>query len=331
MANPQYTFLNDYLSKVIDDSGRIDPNTNMEDDNDFFNTVEDEQEPQDEFQYGISDQDDDQEMESDIQSNEEQDNNSLDYLLGDDDPYSGMGYGDDQESDDDSEGSDESFVNSSGNPISGSGDDRTLGNKIASNESQGKYSAFNPRGGGSGAVGKYQFRWNIWKDSIQKVTGVKSKEEFLKSPKAQEKYYAWYEKHYLKPAADKLQPYNKMGLDTDQLQQLVHFRGEGGAKKYLQGKLKDKPESYNVSISKYIARHQMGGAPIAMTPSSQFNGLNNSSFNEMVFPMSGINTFRGLDNGEPVYLEDEEGKRKVLKGKNHTTKMKGKVYEKRLK
>lgn len=332
MANPQYNFLNDYLNKVAQDSGKADLVQIGDDDNDFYSTVsDDDQNTGDEFDYQLSNDEDDQQDQMQMQENESGDENYLDQLMGDQDPYSGVGFGDDQESDDESEGDDDSFIGPSGTPTGGSGNDGDVSRKIANQESDGgKYSAYNNKGGGSGAVGKYQFRWNIWKDSIQKVTGVKSKEEFMKSPQAQEKYFAWYERTYLRPGAAKLQKYNKKNLDNDQLEQLIHFRGLGGAKKYLQGKLADKPESYNTPISKYIAKKQAGGPVVAANQAAQYNGLNNPSFNQMVFPMRGVNEFRGLDNGEPVYLEDETGKKKVLKGKKHKTRMTGTVYEKRL-
>lgn len=321
-----YSFLNDYLDKVIDQSNKIDPNVAMEDDNNFFNTKSDEPDPSEDIQYDVN-QDDNNDSSQNDDAEEQQnfgDNNILDYLLGNNDPY---------DMDSDTEGA--SDVDTEGGEPT-----RRVGSKISANESQGSYSAFNSKGGGAGAVGKYQFRWNIWKDSIQKITGVKSEEQFRHSPKAQEKYFAWYEKNYLKPAADKLKDYNKMGLNEDQLEQLIHFRGEGGAKKYLLGKAKDKPESYNMPTSKYIAKHAMGGAvvggggsgvPVAMSSGSQHMGLNNGSFSEMIFPMHGENEFRGLDNYEPVYLEDETGKKKILKGKHHKAKMTGNVYEKKLK
>jgi len=326
MANPDYSFLNDYLSKVTDQSDKVDPDTDMGDDNEFFNTQSDEPEVNEDIQYGITtDQDQQEQFEDSEEQQNVGDNNVLDYLLGNDDPYSEQG--DDAEADESNVDDADDVSNAGGNvpPTRGSGEG-SLGSKISANESGGKYNAMNHHGGGAGAVGKYQFRWNIWKDSIEKITGVKSREDFQHSPQAQEKYFSWYEKHYLKPAAD-----NSMGLNDDQLAQLVHFRGAGGAKKYLLGKMKDKPESYNVPISKYIAKHQAGGqVPIARTSNQQFNGLNNGSFDEMMFPMEGENTFRGLDNDEPVYLEDESGKKKVLKGKHDTVKMTGKVYEKRL-
>lgn len=50
----------------------------------------------------------------------------------------------------------------------------------------------------------------------------------------------------------------------------------------------------------------------------------------MIFPMEGEHEFRGLDDGSPVYLEDETGKKKVLKGNKHKVKMRGRVFEKRL-
>lgn len=74
----------------------------------------------------------------------------------------------------------------------------------------------------------------------------------------------------------------------------------------------------------------MGGA-VAMSGMAQHQGLNNPSFDSMMFPMTGVNDFRGLDDGSPVYLEDETGKTKILKGPKHRAKMTGKVFEKRIK
>ena len=66
-------------------------------------------------------------------------------------------------------------------------------------------------------------------------------------------------------------------------------------------------------------------------PQAQHQGLNNENFDSMYFPMHGENEFRGLDDGSPVYLEDERGKKKVLKGKYHRTLMHGGVFETRVK
>jgi len=67
---------------------------------------------------------------------------------------------------------------------------------------------------------------------------------------------------------------------------------------------------------------------IATTPAQQYEGLNNPNYSSMEFPMQGNNVFRGLDNGEPVMLQDSTGKKKILKGNKDTTVMKGTVKEK---
>lgn len=314
-TGPDYGFLNDYISKIIDGSNKVDKNILL-DDNSFYDIPSDEDNTSD--GYGLDSQDNsylnnDDSSETDDNSPSNENSNSdlyseYPYL----DPLGGSEYKPNS--------NDLNNINSI--PSS-------LGSEISDNESQGDYKAFNSKGGGKGAVGKYQFRWSQWGDSIKEVTGVKNDKEFLNSPKAQEKYYAWYEKNYLIPTAKTLQKYNKKNLSLDQLAKLVHFRGEGGAKKYLTGKQSDKPESYNMSTSKYIAERQTGG--IAITPDQQYNGLNNKNYDHMFFPMEGINEFRGLDDGTPVEVIDETGKKKILKGKKHKIKMKGNVLETRLK
>lgn len=298
-----YTFLNSYLSKIAGTS-EIPDDKPLEDENDFYN----------------------------VQSQDDQNGNGN----GNDDGY---GIESDQSDDisstnDDSYSDDDSNGNGNGGSFYGIGTSLpagdtpgSLGNSIASKESQGKYNATNKH---SSATGKYQFLWSAWGDSIKKVTGVKDRDQFLKSPKAQEQYYAWYEKHYLMPVVEKLKPYNKGGLSDQQLARLVHYRGAGGAKKYLQGQMADQPEKYNMPISKYIAQHQAGGHGVATSAGAKFTGLNDGSFSSMSFPMDGYNEFRGLDDGSPVYLEDEDGKKKVLKGKKHKALMRGNVFEKRV-
>jgi len=311
-----YSFLNDYLSRAIQNSAKADDRV-LEDDNSFYDTnSDDEQEPDSDIQYGFDEATEDDADQGAMLADQ--------FLAQDESDATGMPY----------EEVMAGYEPASYTPRMSeeAGFDETaprVKKKIADIESGGKYSAFNPKGGGGGAVGKYQFRWNIWKDSIQKVTGVKDKEAFLKSPAAQEKYYSWYERHYLYPQVSRLEQYNQAGLSKEQLAKLVHFRGAAGAKRYLQGTLSDKPESYNIPISKYIGTRQMGGA-IALTPASQHFGLNNPNFDHMHFPLQGTNTFRGLDDGTPVLLEDETGKKKVLKGRHHTAKMTGRVNETRL-
>lgn len=125
---------------------------------------------------------------------------------------------------------------------------------IVKNESGGNYKAVNPN---SSAAGKYQFLWNTWGDEIAQFTGVRSKQEFLNNPEAQDDFYNnYYLPNELLPAVKRLK--NKgFGLDTDTLAKLVHFRGEKGAYDYLTGKASDKPETYNMRTSDYIK--QRGG------------------------------------------------------------------------
>lgn len=126
---------------------------------------------------------------------------------------------------------------------------------IVANESGGNYKAVNPN---SSAAGKYQFLWNTWKDKIKKVTGVNSKQEFLNNPDAQDNFYNdYYVPNELMPAVTRLKK-RGVNMSTEQLAKLVHFRGEQGASDYLQGKIGDKPEAYNSSISKYIGKGQVG-------------------------------------------------------------------------
>lgn len=200
-----------------------------------------------------------------------------------------------------------------------------LKGQIASKESQGSYTAVNPH---SSAVGKYQFLWKTWGDDIMKVTGVRSKEEFRNNPQAQERYYAYYEKQFLLPEVSKIKKEIRTNLTDAQLAKLVHFRGLGGARQYLRGQLVDKPEEHNIAISKYIK--QAGGVPIARTKQQQYMGLNDENLDELILPLQGENIIRGLDSGSPVMIEDETGKRKVLRGPKHKAKMKGRVYEKKL-
>lgn len=143
---------------------------------------------------------------------------------------------------------------------------------IIQKESGGNYKAFNPAGGGEGAVGKYQFRWTLYKDKIRNFAGNKNltKEQFMNSPELQDAFYEQYWiPNEIQPSIQKLKR-NGLGknLSDEQLASLVHFRGIQGAADYLTGKVGDKPESYNMSISKYIGSKQTGGNLFGLTDSS---------------------------------------------------------------
>lgn len=131
---------------------------------------------------------------------------------------------------------------------------RNFTDDIVSKESGGNYKATNPN---SSAAGKYQFLWNTWGNKIADFTGVQSKQEFLNNPQAQDSFYNdYYLPQELLPAVKRLKS-KGFDMDTDTLAKLVHFRGEKGAYDYLTGRVGDKPESYNMSISQYIK--QTGG------------------------------------------------------------------------
>lgn len=73
---------------------------------------------------------------------------------------------------------------------------------------------------------------------------------------------------------------------------------------------------------------QVGG--IAKTKQQQQVGLNNDIYNSMSFPGTGNRLFRGLDSGAPVYIKDQSGKQKVLRGPQDTDQFYGHVQEQRM-
>jgi hypothetical protein len=134
------------------------------------------------------------------------------------------------------------------------GNSNSFTDDIVRKESGGNYRAVNPN---SSAAGKYQFLWGTWGDEISQFTGVKSKQEFLNNPEAQDKFYnEYYLPEELLPAVKRLKKQG-FNLDTDSLAKLVHFRGEKGAVDYLTGKASNQPEAYNMKTSDYIK--QTGG------------------------------------------------------------------------
>lgn len=183
----------------------------------------------------------------------------------------------------------------------------------------------------SSAVGKYQFVWNLHGSDIQRVTGVHSKEEFQHNPAAQEQYFKYWDSHVLEPGANRY--YNQVKqflpqVTRDQVKMMIHFGGEGNVQKAIQSGNFDQPlDAFGTSLKKYVFKAAGG---VAHTAEDQYVGLNNPAYNEMSFPMHGVNTFRGLDSGHPVLIMDEHGNQTILHNKYQTAQMKGHVYEKRL-
>jgi hypothetical protein len=130
-------------------------------------------------------------------------------------------------------------------------------------ESGGNYKAYNPAGGGEGAVGADQYRWKPHKDKIRKFANNPNltKEDFMNNPDLQDRFYNEYWKpKVLEPEARDLERKYKTGLPSYKLEKLVHIRGKKGAEEYLSGVASDKPESYNMSTSGYtgIKRQNLG-------------------------------------------------------------------------
>lgn len=125
--------------------------------------------------------------------------------------------------------------------------------EIRRKESDGKAWADNPN---SSAVGYYQFLWGSWGKEISRVTGIKSSEEFKKRPDMQKKFFKYYYNNYVTPAVTRIKSkVGNAGLGDFDIAQLVHFRGEGGARKVLaNNELNKKHEGYNPSPLQYINR-----------------------------------------------------------------------------
>lgn len=124
-----------------------------------------------------------------------------------------------------------------------------LGDALADVESSGgDYTATNPN---SSAAGKYQFLWNTWGKDIERVTGVSTKQEFLDSPEAQEKFFKYYVNNELKPQVAQLK--SDSTKSDAALAALVHFQGPAGARRYLKTGAETAPE-INMPVEKYLDR-----------------------------------------------------------------------------
>jgi hypothetical protein len=100
---------------------------------------------------------------------------------------------------------------------------------------------YNPKDNpGSSATGKYQHIWSIHgepasgqaQSEIEKITGVKTREEYLKNPEAQEKYQNYLGDKYKKTIANFKDNY-KLNTPDETLMALTHYLGAGDANVYL--------------------------------------------------------------------------------------------------
>ena len=107
-------------------------------------------------------------------------------------------------------------------------------------ETKGGYTAKAPN---SSAVGKYQHLWNTHGvkqkgqevSEIERVTGVKSKQEYLNNPQAQEKYQLHLISQYVNNVSSLRSTFDVPNDTPDEaLMALQHFRGLGGARVYLE-------------------------------------------------------------------------------------------------
>jgi hypothetical protein len=140
--------------------------------------------------------------------------------------------------------------------------DDNLKNLISQKESGGNYKALpwnkTRTKLASSAVGKYQFLWKAHKNSIEKVTGVKTKEEFRNNPNAQEEFFDYWDKTTLTPFANKIKSQLKTNVPINKIKAAIHFSGPGGAMDYfLKGKLTK--DNFGSTTSSYIASFKKGG------------------------------------------------------------------------
>ena len=202
-------------------------------------------------------------------------------------------------------------------------------NNIIAKESGGNYKAFNPNGGGEGAVGKYQFRWTQHKDKIRKFAGANiSREDFMNNPQLQDDFYnnEWVP-NYLDKDVKQLKKLNS-GLNNEQLYSLVHFRGKTGALKYLKGTDNNQPESYNMPTSKYIGMQQGGYTPNSLQAKQLTPSLLKTKFTGKEIPNINLKSSNvSQDNNFLDDIDFEGIGNTVMKGVDIFNNIKGDVSQ----
>ena len=134
---------------------------------------------------------------------------------------------------------------------------------IAKKESNGNYTALPWKDKAhtklaSSAAGKYQFLWNQHKNDIKEVTGVKTKQEFLNNPDAQEEFFDYWNKTTLTPWANKIKSQLNVNLPINEIKAAIHFSGPKGAWNYFT-KGKQTRDAFGSTTSSYIGSYKNGG------------------------------------------------------------------------
>lgn len=140
---------------------------------------------------------------------------------------------------------------------------------IAKNESQGM-GGYQARNRNTTAIGRYQFIWGFWGKKIKpfaRKLGYRNVTPaiFLKSPKLQDAWFAYYYQNTLKKQASTIKSRyaeHVKGWSDEQLMALIHFKGYHAAKTYITTGV-DKYPDFNKSIPEYL--HPFPGIKNAKT------------------------------------------------------------------
>lgn len=132
-------------------------------------------------------------------------------------------------------------------PSSTSSSTNSLKEYIISRESGGNYQAQSKK---SSAVGAYQFLWKQHAPWIKDVTGVRSKNEFLHNPQAQDTAFDYWNQQVLTPWAQKIKQTTGTRDSLNTIKKRIHFAGPGGAMKfYTTGE--ETVDAYGTKTSQY--------------------------------------------------------------------------------
>ena len=197
---------------------------------------------------------------------------------------------------------------------------------ISQRESGGDYKALPKKKDGtlaSSAAGKYQFLWNTHKKDIEKLTGIKTKQQFLDTPEAQEKYFEYWDKNTLTPAAKRIKSELGVSMPLNSIKMKVHFAGAQGAYDYFKTG-KETVDAFGTTTSSYNAnnmRVRITGGP--QTKKMAYGGqmgygldLNNRKvYTDMPEQMTDMvsNSITEEDNPDDDYVLEAEGGETILR------------------